>query len=481
MTTIVKITDIERNKQEKIVEELVWKKNAYCPFTKTGTVSDEAPLIGYKKIKDEIYLPNAYAKKLLDIQPNMDRDFKKINIKYIGQLRDYQEELVLDAMNFLKLNKGVNFAIHTGGGKTRMMCYIASKIKEVIAVVVTRDTIGNQWKKSFLDDTDIIEEEIAMYGSKFPKFKGNVRDIKLIITMGMSITNIPKDIINKVGFLILDEAHSLCCPSSINGILEFHPKYCAAATATPIADDGKYGVIEAIVGKDYVRKRVDENITKVVYKINTGLCVPIRRNLKGEIDWHFTRDFILTNQRRNELILAQVLLNRDKKIIIMTTLKKHINDLQSLFDKYGIKSSTMCGNQTKYYDAEVLFGTYSKIKEGFDEENTCVDWDGIKINMVIIACPLRKRPFLEQAIGRSRANKVTILHFIDEHPTCHSQWDKDNRIVYKNLKIKIKEEDLSEMELDEVLEGEYDAQVANIYKLFKKNKGKLSWRECEEL
>lgn len=475
MSVVLNINEIDKELQKKIVNDLVWKKSEYNPYTTTTSNVESEPLLGFKRINNDVYIPLAYASTVLGIkEPNFNRNSPQINIKYIGQLRESQKPLVEDALDYLEKTQAVQFAIHTGGGKTRMSCRMSCETNEIIAVIVTRGNIGSQWKDVYLEDTNLLESEIAMFGSKFPKYKGRITSVKLIIAVYSSISNIPKELLDRVGTLILDEAHSLCTPSAISGILDIHPKYVIIATATP--SGGLYQVMEAIGGKNYVRKRIDETKEKTVYKLETGLKVPMRKNFQGTVDWQFTRDFILENKSRNELIVSQVLLNLHRKILILTFSQKHILTLKDMISKYNVRVSTFYRDQTTYSNADVLIGTYGKIKEGFDEENTCPDFDGIKIDIVIIACPVRKREHLEQSVGRSRADIVTILHLIDDHPTCHSQWNKDNRIVYKNLKIKIKEENISDMTLNDVLAGNYDKQIPIIYEKVK-TENKL-WKEC---
>lgn len=484
MSIIIDIRSISREVQQKIVEELIWKKSAYCPFTTTNSNStiETNPLIGYKRINNDLYLPFAYAQKLLSLEkPNCNRGLQKVEVEYKAKLWENQKPLVAEALVSLLNNRCVQFAIHTGGGKTKMSCYITSQIKEVTAIIAPRDSIARQWLKIYLSDTDIKKEEIALYGSKFPKFKGKIESVKLVIAVYSSLSNAPSELLNRIGMLVLDEAHSLCIQKAVSNILDIHPKYILIATATPSGE--QYGVMEAIGGSIYVRKRIDDTKEKTVFKLETGIKVPIRQNLQGKLDWNFTRDFILTNKQRNELILSQVLLNitDGHKILILTFSKEHITTLVNMITKYKISVSTFYHTQTTYKNANVLIGTYSKIKEGFDEENICADFDGKKIDLVIIACPVRKREHLEQSIGRSRADVVTILHLIDDHPTCRSQWQKDNRIVYKQLKIAIEEEDVSEMTLDDVLEGEYNPMIPQINTMISDDTNKNTWKECIDI
>jgi superfamily II DNA or RNA helicase len=68
----------------------------------------------------------------------------------------------------------------------------------------------------------------------------------LVSTINQS-KNIPTNIKNQIGFLVLDEAHWLCTQNNINYILEYHPKYIMALTATPNREDGLFTVINRII------------------------------------------------------------------------------------------------------------------------------------------------------------------------------------------------------------------------------------------
>lgn len=452
MSIIVNVNNLQKEDQKQIVKDLIWQKSSYNPFSTTGGVDNSEPLIAYKRINDDVYIPNGYAFKKFKLTQPVKGEVKKENMKYLGKLRDYQKDLVAKCMLALLTYRGVHMAIHTGAGKTVMCSYITTQINQLTMIVVPRATIGIQWKATYLEQTNVKEENISMYGSKMKKNKNkNLDETKVIIVVSLSINNVEDELLNRVGLLILDEAHSLCCPSAISGILNIHPKYIIAATATPNCSDGRYGAMEAIAGKAYVRKRIDENKTKKVYKMLTGIKPIAKKNYQGKIDWNAFRESLLMSNERNEKIVAKVLMNRSRKILIETAIIAHVKKLEQMLIEKGIKVSTIFGNKDTYNDAEVIIGTYSKIKEGFDESRNCLDFNGILIDIVIIACPLRNRVAHEQAIGRSRANTVDIFHLIDDHGTCENQWNKDNKIVYKNLKIDIIEEDISDLTLDDVI------------------------------
>ena len=63
--------------------------------------------------------------------------------------------------------------------------------------------------------------------------------------MSGRIDKIPQELLDAVGFLIIDEAHTFCTETRIKSLLRVKPRYIISCTATPDREDGLYSMIES--------------------------------------------------------------------------------------------------------------------------------------------------------------------------------------------------------------------------------------------
>jgi len=85
----------------------------------------------------------------------------------------------------------------------------------------------------------------------------------------------------------------------------------------------------------------------------------------------------------------------------------------------------------------VLVGTDRKIGTGFDEATACANYRGRPSDLVIICNSIKKVARLIQNAGRGfRADKVNIMHLIDDDSILESHW-KGNEDWYRSVKATI--------------------------------------------
>jgi hypothetical protein len=127
---------------------------------------------------------------------------------------------------------------------------------------------------------------------------------------------------------------------------------------------------------------------------------------------------------RNDIIYFLVHGNRDKKMLILTSLKEHTMLLYEMVLKMGITCDYMCGNKKSYNDSSVLVGTMSKIGTGFDPANACATYDGRPFDCLIIASSIKKYSMLEQNVGRVfRSDYPIVYHLVDGDDIFKNHWN----------------------------------------------------------
>ncbi len=107
--------------------------------------------------------------------------------------------------------------MYPGFGKTILGASLASRVKLMTVILVHREILTVQWKKTFEDFTTA---KVWIVGEKNPPSECDV-----IICMDTRWHLIPKFMKDACGFLIIDEAHAFCTPTHVGCLLAFHPKY----------------------------------------------------------------------------------------------------------------------------------------------------------------------------------------------------------------------------------------------------------------
>ncbi|GAG77337.1 unnamed protein product, partial [marine sediment metagenome] len=161
-----------------------------------------------------------------------------------------------------------------------------------------------------------------------------------------------------------------------------------------------------------------------VYKYHTGVEVPIVLNRQGNSDWSKLTSMLCQDQQRNDQIVRLVSRNSTSKILILTWRhENHVIPLVQMLKDNGENVDYMAGTKKKYSDSRILIGTISKIGTGFDEKAACDDFNGIRINLLILVGSIKNVELLEQVAGRCfRADFPSIIHFVDDMKIIQNHW-----------------------------------------------------------
>nr|QBK92009.1 MAG: A18-like helicase [Pithovirus LCPAC304] len=303
---------------------------------------------------------------------------------------------------------------------TIMGAFLAAKYSLLTVVLTHRTPLIKQWRKTFAKVTDA---QIWVVGEKKVPALFNV-----IICLDKRVKKIPVDIRNRVGMLIIDEAHAFCTISQVEGLLGFHPRYIIVATATLKRDDEMHHMIYAMCGNHNVTREFEKDFH--VYKVETHISAVRIDRTDGGLgpQWHTLAKSLAFNDDRNNIIVQLVLKNPTYKIVILTGYVAHTKLLHKIF--VGLKESVdyLCGPKKNYHDSRILVGTIDKIGTGFDEEAFCDDYGGIKINLGILAHSIASEKGLTQSVGRVfRAEFPNIMHLVDDDSTIDKHWKTAKR------------------------------------------------------
>ena len=423
-------------------------------------------------VNDLIYLPMAYASKLYQTPlVNKCRTYPKITpFAFQGQLRDYQEEVIAEARKRYATNSGCFYNVFCSFGKTVVGIYSACRFSEMYQVPTLilhpRNIIGDSWIGSALAFSNA---SIFVYGSGYvcsqyhpcdgsvpgkiyctarkhvchlhhwnkqyhfhPTEDGEpLPGTQIYIACIDSFHQIKSTVLESIGHLVIDEAHMFCTDARIQKLLMVSPLALTVLTATYDRTDGLNKALDLFVGEDRIYRISSKEFYVIQYHTRYIGVSEKEKNYQDLIK------NLAANEERNNEIIQFVLANPQEKIGILCLhverAKKLADMIDAIYASYGWpnRAGRLYGTtkkNEKYTDSNVIVGTYSKIGVGWDEKESCADWNGKRINMAILADSTKQ---IEQIAGRFfRAEVPIIIEFVDQ--------DNQNGMLLKQSKSREK-------------------------------------------
>lgn len=421
MAFAINKSDISLDKIE-IIRKLLFL-TPEVPINKYNKDFTPSSILFYRSENEKVHLPYLFSSSLFQIIPNIDIKYPTSNLQFTGSLRENQLVVIKEASEQLEKYGTTTLGLYPGFGKTILGAKLAADKKLLVVVLVHREILTIQWKKTFETFTN---GNVWIVGEKNPPATCNV-----IICMDTRWEKIDPTLRDMVGFLIIDEAHAFCTPTHVGCLLAFHPKYIVIETATLERDDGLYSMIHAISGTHGVFRETDKPFE--VIKINTNIKPVRKMNRMGGVDYTSLSKTIVLDERRNEIIVNLVINNPNNTILILTNLVEHVMLLHDLLQKRSVSCDYMCGSRKFYQDSRVLVATSSKVGTGFDQSTACPDYSGRRFDLLLVVFSIKKESILVQNVGRVfRSDYPTVMHFVDNDDIFKSHWYKCRKWYLKH-------------------------------------------------
>lgn len=234
---------------------------------------------------------------------------------------------------------------------------------------------------------------------------GKVFTVAMVQTLIRRLPELYK-IRNSFGLAILDEAHH--CPAStfLKVVGCFNPYYLYGLTATPYRRDGLDKLIFQTLGDEVANIPIE-----LLEKENSIMIPQVRyrsfdhvRRVHDNVVSRILKDHIISNDRRNHLIVGDVLSEAgDGNIcIVLSDRKAHCETLYELIKIGWEKTGIATGDYSKKYVAEQI----AKLSSGEITVLVCTNqllgegFDFAPLNRAFIATPFRFEGKCEQVIGR---------------------------------------------------------------------------------
>ena len=310
---------------------------------------------------------------------NIKTQFKELTFT----LRPEQQEAI---DNILKTDYSICVA-PPGFGKTLIGAKMIEERGVNTLVLVNKNMLLDQWIERFVNYFGYTKKEIGFLGKGKNKLNG-----ELDVATMQSLKNNP-DLILDYSFVIVDECHHIPAVTFEQIVKQFHGEYILGLSATPNRKDGLQPILYQQLGEiayEHKKKRVMTHRLKLV------------DTLFDSTSDNFTTiiNELCQDQRRNELILDEIKAVQDRKTLVLTDRIEHINLLEELLQREGIRYLSIHGSLNKKEQVErmsqveshtLLLATTSFFGEGIDFPH---------LNTIIFATPISYYGRLVQYLGR---------------------------------------------------------------------------------
>ena len=393
------------------------------PLLNRYDTTPKPPILFYLTQGDQILLPYIFASALLQKPVNQELNHPRCRFEFKGELYEHQIPIAQEALNHIQTKGTTTLGLPCGQGKTVYGAYLASQFGLYTVVLCNREFLGNQWAKTFEEFTSATTWIVPTGEIKFPQKMPHIT-----LCMDSRVENLPWEYRARIGLMIIDEADTLCTPSRVPCLLGFQPRHVIAETATLTREDGMHTMIQAICGTHGIFKTSNKAFT--VVKLQTAYEPETKKTVQGRLDYNALCQTLAESDYCNRVIVEIIRANPERKILVLTSRIDQVNYLHEKLTQLEEHVDKFAGNKKSYRDSRILIGTIPKIGVGFDERNACPDFNGIRLNLLILASSIKANSIetarrLEQSIGRIlRSENPIVIDIVHDNSTLKSHWYK---------------------------------------------------------
>ncbi len=323
---------------------------------------------------------------------------KDINLKFAGDLRDYQINVINTVIPKIKNQEGGTISLPPGRGKTVIACKIISELKKKTLVIVHKTFLLNQWKNRI---------EQFLPGAQVGKIQAqefDTTDKHIVIGMLQTLSlknSYPDDIFDDFGCIIFDECHHLSAEKFSQILRKVSVPYMIGLSGTPFRNDKLEKVFEYYIGNMlyYEKPSVKQEILVKIYKFSMKhekfQIVFNKYTNEAQIATMITN--IVELVERNKFLVGLIKEcreNKARKILVLSDRIDHLNYMKDRVDELdiGTTSKYIGGMKQEKLDiaeeADIIFSTYSMSSEALDISS---------LNTIILSTSRRN---VEQSVGR---------------------------------------------------------------------------------
>ena len=391
----------------------------------------------YRESIKKMYIPRFYGISVYGL-PDETRleEPEKSNMKFVGELRPYQNNIVSTYHKGLEKGGGL-LEVPCGRGKTVCALKIAADIGLKTIVIVHKGFLLNQW-------IERIQQFIP--NAKVGKIQGKVIDVEgkdIVIGMlqSLSMKEYPEELFSSFGLTIVDEVHHIAAEVFVRSLFKIVTKYVLGLSATMNRKDGLTKVFKMFLGEILYKEKREGNdnvlVKAITYKSTDDEFNEVKYDYRGNPVYSTMISKLCTYNPRSEFIIKVITdiynENTEQQIMILAHDKNLLKYLHDAIDSRniapvgyyigGMKESELKKSELK----KIIIGTYAMASEALDIKT---------LTTLVMATP---KTDITQAVGRilrTKDHTPLVIDIIDQHDVFINQWKK-RKSYYKKENYKI--------------------------------------------
>ena len=269
--------------------------------------------------------------------------------------------------------RGAILCIPCGFGKTRCAIFIMRAIGVATLVLFATKQLGVQFQRALHSlSPDVTSDWLPKPNKALPEV-----DVLFGTLQAMHSRNYGAAYLNRIGLLVVDEAHHLAAPTFAQAMCRLGSARVLGLTATPERSDGKSRLVEYIAGKISFRKDREPVPDLRVFQLNYEVPAGFGRARYGNLSERMQLIVRLCAIEARNLSISsaiQELSGPDRPsmgILVLGKLIDHLRMLCETASSGGIDCAMFTGSETqaerdRALASRVLFATYDIAKEGLD-------------------------------------------------------------------------------------------------------------------
>lgn len=257
---------------EQLQEDLTLPNPEYANMKRFGKgrfYKKVEPHICYlRRVRDEYVIPRYY---FGEVKVRSTRDTRVSGRELTStckiKLRDYQEEFIEDNEAVIFATTGLLLEAPCGHGKTVIGIWLSYQRGVQTMVLVPTYYLAKQWKQRIEEYTDASTVILRSTDTEIPTDS----DFTIVVMDLFSCRTLPKDLVDNIGHVILDEAHRVGAETYLPILDEIPAKYRTALTATFRRNDGVHRILKYHFGEHIqMKNRFDKPL---VYGVRTNVKI----------------------------------------------------------------------------------------------------------------------------------------------------------------------------------------------------------------
>ncbi len=358
-----------------------------------------------------------------------------------------------DQADAIKLMSTKNCGIikrDTGSGKTIISIDAICNRKKKTLILCQNSEVLKGWKKEFLEFTDISEDQIDILKSSSKGYKKIFQKSIILATPKLISFGVKKEAFLQelknagIGIMIIDEVHKAVGPEVYTkSSISVNCSVTWGLSATPLRKDGNSDIINFHFGELYeFESAAHETMAPEIYQVwfNHETFTPHKKYIMwgGQFSYQKYNQQLKNSKVYMDRVIHDIdrafkagknILAISSRIDIMVDIVKRLKydkssiglAIPTLDKKEKLKYSDTDDVKVAYHDKQLVFGTYSGVKEGLNRKS---------LDVIIF---LTASPDVVQAVGRitrSLEGKATpkVIDYVDT--------DKN---IFRTSKPKLKE------------------------------------------